>query len=292
MNIRLWRLWPVVLLLVAFVPLTRGADAPEPFRGELKWKPIFNGVDHVELAAKEPRAMRGHAVRIDLTADGIEFLATPPIADKPTKTAGLKTSTFLTTHKCQVAINASAFGPVRAEEGKEQDVAGLHVSGGAVVSKGNEKYDALLLSKKNKAWLSAPPFELKDVHTAVGGFQIVLKNGKVPDKLPDYNKGLLHPRTAAGVSADGKFLYLLVIDGRQEEWSQGASIQEVGEWLKGLGAADGINLDGGGTTTMVVADSDGKAKVLNRPIHSNKPGTERVSGSHLGVFAKPLKKEK
>ncbi len=292
MNVRLWRQWPALLLLVAFVPLVRGADAPEPFRGELKWKPIFHGVDHVELAAKAPRAMRGHAVRIDLTADGVAFLATPPVADKPTKTAGLKTSTFLTTHKCQVAINASAFGPVRAEEGKEQDVAGLHVSGGAVVSKGNDKYDALLLSKKNKAWLSAPPFELKDVHTAVGGFQIVLKNGKVPDKLPDYNKGLLHPRTAAGVSADGKFLYLLVIDGRQEEWSQGASIQEVGEWLTGLGAADGINLDGGGTTTMVVAGADGKASVLNKPIHANKPGTERVSGSHLGVFAKPLKTEK
>jgi len=284
-----WRL--SLLLAIVLATAARGQAVPEPFSVALKWQPIFRGVDHVELAEKSPRLMRGHAVRIDLTAPGIEFLATPPIADKPTQTAGLKTSTFLTSHRCQVAINGSSFAPVRAEEGKEQDIDGLHVSLGRVVSKGNGKYDALLISKKNKVWVASPPFDLKDVHTAVGGFQIVLKDGAVPEKLPDYNKGPLHPRTAAGVSGDGKFLYLLVIDGRQEEWSQGASIREVGAWLRGLGAANGINLDGGGTTTLVIAGVAGKPKVLNKPIHGNKPGTERVAGSHLGVFAPRLAKD-
>src|SRR5262245_32241146 len=223
--------------------------------------------------------MRGHAVRIDLKAPGIDFLATPPMADQPAKTAGQKTSSFLTTHRCQLAINGAVFGPVRGEEGKEQTIAGLHVSRGKVVSKGNGKYDALLLSKKKEASVASPPFDLTDVHNAVGGFQSVLSHGKVPESRPDYNSGALHPRTAAGISADGRYLYLLVIDGRQREWSQGASIEEVGHWLKGLGAADGINLDGGGTTTLVIADGDGKPKVLNRPIHGNRPATERVAGS-------------
>jgi hypothetical protein len=276
----------VLLLVSTLVPIARGQEAPEPFRSELKWSALYQGVDHVELSAKAPRLMRGHAVRIDLNEPGIEFLATPPMADKPDQTAGLKTSTFLTTHRCQVAINGSPFSPVRQEEGKEQDVDGLQISKGAVVSKGNGKYDALLLSKKNKAWVASPPFDLKDAYNAVGGFQIVLKNGTVVEKAPDYNKGPVHPRSAAGISANGRFLYLLVIDGRQQDFSVGATIQEVGGWLKGLGAADGINLDGGGTTTLVVADPNGKAKVLNQPING-KPGVERVSASHLGVFARP-----
>jgi hypothetical protein len=289
MQSRRW--WSALLLVPVVALLARGQDAPEPFRDTLKWQPLFQGVDHVELAAKTPRLMHGHAIRIDLKAPGIEFLATPPLADKPSKTAGLKTSTFLSKHGCQIAINGSPFSPIRKEEGQEQDVVGLQVSRGTVVSKGNGKYDALLLSKTNKAWVAAPPFDLQEAYNAVGGFQIVLKGGSVPEKMPDYNKGPLHPRTGAGISADGRFLYLLVIDGRQEQWSLGASIQEVGAWLKGLGAADGINLDGGGTTTMVVEGADGKAKVLNRPIAGNPPGTERVAASHLGVFARPLGKD-
>ncbi len=118
----------------------------------------------------------------------------------------------------------------------------------------------------------------------MGGFGLVLKAGQLLG-----NDKPLHPRTAAGVSRDGRYLYLLVIDGRQQGTSEGASTAEVGEWLKLLGAWDGINLDGGGTTTMVVQGADGKPRVLNRPVHLNIPGLERPSASHLGVKAEPLK---
>jgi hypothetical protein len=282
-----------VRLLIGFAVLLLGSPGfgqqqkVEPFSQPVKWEPLFQGIQHAELNAKQPRLMRGHAAKIDLTAPGIAFTTTAPFPDKPNRTAGLKTSNFLLKSGCQLAINGSAFAPVRAEEGLEQEVVGLQVTAGKVISKGNEKFDALLINKSNKVWVSAPPFDLKDVHHGIGGFQIVLKKGEIPAKMPDYNKGLIHPRTAAGISADGKTLILLVIDGRQDNWSQGASIAEVGQWLKALGAADGINLDGGGTTTMVVAEG-AKAKILNQPIHANKPGMERVAGSHIGVFAKPL----
>jgi hypothetical protein len=277
-----WGLGWIILL----VPTVQAQEAA--FRAPARWGPCFQGVERGEIEARAPRLMRGQAVRIDLRAPGIDFLATPPAADRPDVTAGLKTSSFLAKYRCQVAINGSSFAPVRPEEGKEQTIDGLHVSRGQVVSKGNGKYDALLLSRTNRAWVASPPFDLADAHNAVGGFQIVLRKGQVPERMPDYNRGPVHPRTAAGVSGDGRYLYLMVIDGRQEDWSLGASIQEVGLWLKALGASEGINLDGGGTTTLVIADAEGKPKVLNRPIHANRPGTERVSGSHLGVFARPL----
>lgn len=257
--------------------------AEPPFKAPPEWKPLFSGVELADLACAEPRPMKGHAVRIDLKAAGLSFLATPGNGDRPGETDGLKTSTFLKRYKLQLAINAAPFGPIHKDEEKEQDVVGVQVSGGKLVSPGQGAYPGLLLTKDNRARIAAPPFDLEGVENAVGGFHIVLKGGAVlaGDKS-------IHPRTGAGVSADGKTLILLVIDGRQKDFSEGATTTEVGEWLKALGCAEGINLDGGGTTTLAVAGADGAPKVINRPIHANKPGTERVSASHLGVFAKPL----
>lgn len=278
------RIAVTAVLLAATIGRTARADGP--FTAPPAWKPLFVGAEITDLAADKPRLMKGHAVRIDLTAPGVEFLATPGNGDRPGETDGLKTSTFLKRHKLQVAINAAPFGPIRADEDKEQDVVGVHVSGGKLVSPGQGKYPGLLLTKGNKATIAAPPFDLEGTENAVGGFHIVLKGGEVitGDKS-------IHPRTAAGVSADGKTLVLLVIDGRQKDFSDGATTTEVGEWLKALGCAEGINLDGGGTTTLVVAGADGAPKIVNRPIHANKSGTERVSASHLGVFARPLPKK-
>ncbi|AWM37500.1 hypothetical protein GobsT_45280 [Gemmata obscuriglobus] len=273
---------------VLFVVLATGTAgllpaADGPFKAPPVWKPLFSGVELTDLIGDTPRLMKGHAVRIDLKAAGIGFLATPGNGDRPGETDGLKTSTFLKRHKLQLAINAAPFGPIHKDEEKEQDVVGVQVSGGKLVSPAQPGYPALLLAKDNRARIAAPPFDLEGIENAVGGFHIVLKGGEVltGDKS-------IHPRTAAGVSADGKTLVLLVIDGRQKDFSDGATTAEVGEWLKALGCAEGINLDGGGTTTLVVAGADGAPKLINRPIHANKSGTERVSASHLGVFAKPL----
>jgi exopolysaccharide biosynthesis protein len=125
------------------------------------------------------------------------------------------------------------------------------------------------------------------VYNAVAGFGIVLAGGETVA-----TGKAVHPRTAAGISADGRYLYLLVIDGRQPGYSEGATTAEVGAWLKRLGASDGINLDGGGTTTLVFAGTDGQPKVVNRPIHAGVPGWQRVSASHLGVRARPLSEAK
>jgi hypothetical protein len=99
------------------------------------WRAAFQGIDSSELSADSPRLMRGHAVRIDLQSAGIEFLATPPNDEKPGETDGKKTSTFLSTYGCQVAINASPFAPIHMVEGQPQDVDGLMVSQGDFRSK-------------------------------------------------------------------------------------------------------------------------------------------------------------
>ena len=73
-----------------------------------------------------------------------------------------------------------------------------------------------------------------------------------------------HPRTAAGVTADGT-LVLLVADGRRPGWAVGLTLGELADEMIALGCVDAINFDGGGSSTMVRRDGDDKYKVLNTP---------------------------
>ena len=63
-----------------------------------------------------------------------------------------------------------------------------------------------------------------------------------------------NPRTLAGVRPDGRLL-LVTIDGRAPGHSVGASFKESAAVLRSLGARDGVNLDGGGSTAMTVGQT-------------------------------------
>ncbi|WP_435154605.1 phosphodiester glycosidase family protein [Amycolatopsis sacchari] len=116
----------------------------------------------------------------------------------------------------------------------------------------------------------APPFRF-----AVGGFPI-LRNGT---PLSGLDAVTLAPRTAAGASADGRTAYLLTVDGRTAA-STGMSVAELAGLLRDSGAATGVNLDGGGSTTMAVAGDEG---VTIRNVPSD--GTERAVANGIGVFS-------
>ncbi|CAL9593295.1 phosphodiester glycosidase family protein [Streptomyces sp. enrichment culture] len=61
------------------------------------------------------------------------------------------------------------------------------------------------------------------------------------------------PRTAAGITAQGRIV-LLTVDGRRPGYSAGLTIAETAAVMRSLGAVNALNLDGGGSTTMVVQD--------------------------------------
>jgi len=69
----------------------------------------------------------------------------------------------------------------------------------------------------------------------------------------------LHPRTAAGITVDGS-LILMVVDGRQSQ-SRGVSLAELAYMMRSVGAVRAINLDGGGSSAMVL-----NSRLLNRPL--------------------------
>jgi len=86
-----------------------------------------------------------------------------------------------------------------------------------------------------------------------------------------------HPRTGIGISEDEQTLFLVVVDGRQPELSAGMSLPELTQFFQRLGAHHAYNLDGGGSTTMVV---DGAVK------NSPSDGKERRRCDALLLFAK------
>ncbi len=96
----------------------------------------------------------------------------------------------------------------------------------------------------------------RDVFDAVGGDPMLLRDGT---PVPICASCARQPRTGVGVTADGEIL-LVVVDGRQPHWSRGATLGEFRNILVDLGAVSALNLDGGGSSEMVV---DGQ--VVNRP---------------------------
>jgi hypothetical protein len=178
-----------------------------------------------------------------------------------------------------VCVNGAPFRPVPLVEGETVTVDGPVIRHGVEIAPVRQPRPVLCVEPDGRMTIRTPP--LGDVREALAGFDApaCLKDGEVGGP-----EGKLHPRTAAGVSKDGRTLILLVVDGRQPGVSEGATLHELGAWLRDAGAWNGINLDGGGSTTLVVNAPSG-LRVLNVPVGLKLPGTLRPVATCLGVRA-------
>lgn len=119
---------------------------------------------------------------------------------------------------------------------------------------------------------------------AIGGLPRIVRDGKISIETErEGGAGFAkqrHPRTAIGYSKDGKTVYFVTVDGRQQGYSEGMTLSELAGLLIELGAYQGINLDGGGSTTMIV-----RGEIANSP---SDPGGERsVSNAIMIVSSAP-----
>ncbi len=118
----------------------------------------------------------------------------------------------------------------------------------------------------------------KQATSIIGGGPQLIKNGRVEitnaaEKiLPSFVRDG-HPRTAIARLKSGQIL-LLTVDGRQPGESIGMSLTMLADLLLEFGAVEGINLDGGGSTTMVIRN-----KLVNKP--SDATGERPVSDAIL-----------
>ncbi len=224
-----------------------------------------------------------HLIRVDLKRCdlGLRILKAPKQEGMP---GGLETVSEMEdvrSGKVLAAVNGDFFTPRGISVGTE-------VVGG-VVSRIRDR-PALAWHPGGLPWMGMPRPEGDSVLVlgwrmsretpdgatlVVGGFPLLLAQGEpVGDlavgALPSF-AAARHPRTAVGVDEGRGYLWLVVVDGRQPGYSDGMTLPELTELLEDLGATDAVNLDGGGSTVMVLrgvrvsrpSDPEGERPVVN-----------------------------
>ncbi len=111
---------------------------------------------------------------------------------------------------------------------------------------------------------------------AIGGQNYLVRDGAVVAGLDNTSR---RPRSAVGFSADGRRMYLLTIEGDSAR-SVGATLAEVAEFMRSFGAANALELDGGGSATMVARRPGEALTVLNLPASA-----QRAVANGIGLFA-------
>lgn len=116
---------------------------------------------------------------------------------------------------------------------------------------------------------------LKNINSLVGGWPRLVRNGINLIKTDSTIEGVFnnfskvkHPRTGIGITKDSSTVIFITVDGRQES-SSGLALDEFADLMIEQGIYQGLNLDGGGSTTMVINN-----KVVNNP--SDQTGERKV----------------
>ncbi len=121
----------------------------------------------------------------------------------------------------------------------------------------------------------------ESIQQAVGGREWIVRDGAVSISPRPASADEIHPRSAIGLTADGR-LILATVDGRQPGWSAGVRLPELAELMLSRGATNAINLDGGGSTSLAIRRAG-----TNGPVLVNRPsdGSERAVTNSIQVIS-------
>ncbi len=266
------------------VPLSSG----KPFDLTPPKNVVADGIFYSQRAWPGVVPMQVAIIEIDLKAQGLSLAVSGGSPSESSEFLSKTTSTYLRESGAVAAINGGYFGPVVATEGQGQDAQGFAKSNGRLISPAATPETAGVA--KAVVCFDRKQVQILAALACPGRFENGLAAGPLlvqEDVLKVDPKNLTrHPRSALGINAEADRLWLVTIDGRQKGYSDGASFAETALVLQALGAADAINLDGGGSTTLVYRDPVRGPQLLNRPIQGGIPGTERPVATHIGVFLK------
>jgi MYXO-CTERM domain-containing protein len=247
------------------------AAAPRPALAADVWTEPFPGVRYLHRSTSEPKEI--HALIVDLSRPELTVRATRE------QEKGRTTSSF-----------ASLVGAVAAVNGDFYDTSGSYDPLGLAIGEGTvwspdtrtHRFVACTASSGCTIETAAQATAVDPAwRSAVGGNRLLVDGGQVVQSAADDRTcGAFctteHPRTAAGVSADGRILVLVVVEGRRSP-VLGMTTNRLARLMLELGSHVALNLDGGGSSAMVV---DGR-RVSARP--ANEPAERRVS-NHLAIL--------
>jgi exopolysaccharide biosynthesis protein len=241
-----------------------------------------------------------HSVVVDLNKVRLRTVPAGPDPDGPGKwqTTLMPTSKIAERERFDIAVNGDFFAIPRGKDAEGEAALMLFANGvpalttgpavtdGKVWSTSDKARQCLVSDSKNRVQLveaAVPPPKAAQV---ICGRDFLVVDGKAQfsDDGVTYKPGEfrnVNPRTAVGIDKKGKRLFLLVVDGRSE-LSRGMTYGRLAAEMLRIGAHTAINLDGGGSSTLVLRDGTGELKVKNKP--SDKK--ERAVANVLGLTVK------
>lgn len=230
------------------------------------WSTVEPGVELLARTVTTTPRQRIHAAFVDVCKDGMHARATK--YDERKK----RTSAWAQSVGAIVAVNGAFF------EYTNYNASGWSIGDGETWPTANNPttYTAIAFASHGRATIFQPsdPFPPPSYwREAVPGNPLLLDDGAVVHEACYSHFCNREPRTAVGLTADGKKAILVTVDGRATNAS-GMTRLELAALMKDLGAYRAMNLDGGGSTTMYVKGRG----VVNSP----SDGSERVVASHLG----------
>ncbi len=233
--------------------------------GEVLGEQVFWGIEYWHETVSGPNEV--YVMKVDLQAKGIRAFVTPEL-----KGEVINTSTYLSRYGVQVGINTAFF-----DMGGTNRVRGFHKSNGV------QYQDTIVEDWRPTVGFSETTEYLFGegnrgrMYNACSGSHVIVENGQIAPKNVEALVTDRHPRTAVGIDKSRRYFYMVVVDGRMNS-SVGMTLDELGQEMIRLGVDEAVNLDGGGSSTMVI---QGKG-LMNRPTG----GTyQRPVASHLGFFA-------
>jgi len=129
----------------------------------------------------------------------------------------------------------------------------------------------ILVNDTIKIVFNTNPFR-GQIYSMTGGGPTLVINGTIPSGL----QTAVHPRTAVGFNQDSTKIFFVTVECRLPGFSVGMSLPELANYMLSIGCWNAVNLDGGGSTTMVVRN-----RVVNSP--SDAAGERSVANALLAV---------
>ena len=260
---------------------------------------LFPGIKHVFLDTDKPRTLKINVIQVDLSRKDLRFMTVDrdpdwgkpmPDFNLPIRVRRRTVHDFMLEARGRgidmlVAVNATAWSPWRPPYTHIFAAKmGLVISNGVLVDDPIGR-PVFLITKKNEFQIRdlARNEDLSRIQLALTGFNLILKDGKV---LPPGRSQNPAPRTAYGLSQGNRYFLIIVVDGRMRWISEGVNTVELGELMRHFGADVAINMDGGGSSTLMVYDGKGGIRQLNK-----NPFLRRVASS-LGIYRVPPDGEK
>lgn len=230
----------------------------------VEWSELYPGFSYFYYENKN-FPLRYHCVKVDLKNPELKISGYPKKEQEihqgitvKTLNSKLKKENKNNENKpsFQMIVNTSPFAgkngkwDIYAHIFSYRNIVGIHKVENKIFSKSVPKYAAIAFKSDNKAVIfdsQRSDEEFSDYHAVFGGFFTTLRDFQIR-KFPQIQDS----RTAFGLTQDGYTLFVLIVEAERKHYSRGLSYPECSEIFLKLGAADAIQMDGGGSACLFI----------------------------------------